>query len=79
MSCLAKVEMLRMYTSVQNERFLTFTMAGFHDFCFALASDSLLVLCDVRKPMMPLLQWAHSLDNPCHINVFRLSEFKLEG
>ena len=78
-SCLAKVEMLRMYTSVQNERFLTFTMAGFDDFCFALASDSLLVLCDVRKPMMPLLQWAHSLDNPCHNNVFRLSEFKLEG
>ncbi|KAK9989757.1 hypothetical protein SO802_029996 [Lithocarpus litseifolius] len=75
-SCLAKVEMLRMYTSVQNERFLTFTMAGSDGFCFALASDSLLVLCDVQKPMMPLLQWAHGLDNPCHINVFRLSELR---
>nr|POF00279.1 hypothetical protein CFP56_29823 [Quercus suber] len=75
-SCLAKVEMLRMYTSVQNERFLTFTVAGSDGFCFALASDSLLVLCDVRKPMMPLLQWAHGLDNPCHINVFRLSELR---
>ncbi|KAK4571841.1 hypothetical protein RGQ29_030304 [Quercus rubra] len=75
-SCLAKVEMLRIYTSVQNERFLTFTMAGSDGFCFALASDSLLVLCDVRKPMMPLLQWAHGLDNPCHINVCRLSELR---
>ncbi|KAF3959188.1 hypothetical protein CMV_015977 [Castanea mollissima] len=76
-SFLAKVEMLRMYTSVQNERFLSFTMAGGSDgFCFALASDSLLVLCDVQKPMMPLLQWAHGLDNPCHINVFRLSELR---
>ncbi|KAF3952860.1 hypothetical protein CMV_021634 [Castanea mollissima] len=76
-SCLAKVELLRMYTSVQNERFLTFSMAGGSDgFCFALASDSLLVLCDVRKPMMPLLQWAHGLDNLCHINVFRLSELR---
>ena len=58
-SCLAKVEMLRMYTSVQNERFPKFTMAGSDGFCFALASDSLLVLCDVWKPMMPLLQWAN--------------------
>nr|POE73802.1 short integuments 2, mitochondrial [Quercus suber] len=68
-SCLAKVEVLRMYTSVQNERFLMFTMArGSDGFCFSLASDSLLVLCDVQKPMMPLLQWTHGLDNPCDIN-----------
>ena len=62
-SCLAKVEMLRMFTLVQNEWFLTFTMVGSDGFCFALASDSLLVLCDVQKPMMSLLQWAHGLDN----------------
>ena len=75
-SWLAKVEMLRMYTLVQNEQFLMFTMAGSDGFCFTLALDSLLVLCDGQKPMMPLLQWAHGLDNLCHINVFRLSELR---
>ena len=56
--------------------YVTFTMAGSDGFCFALASNSLLVLCDVWKPMMPLLQWVHGLDNPCHINVFRLLELR---
>ncbi|KAG7952181.1 hypothetical protein I3843_12G046500 [Carya illinoinensis] len=75
-SCLAKVEMLSMYTLVKNERFLSFMIAGSDVVHFALASHSLLLLCDVRKPMMPVLQWAHGLDKPCNIDVFRLSELR---
>ena len=78
-SCLAKVEILRIYASVENEQFLTFTMAGSDGFCFVLASDSLLLLCDVRKPMMPLLQWAHGLDKPCYVHVLRLSELRSDA
>ncbi|KAG6683942.1 hypothetical protein I3842_12G038600 [Carya illinoinensis] len=75
-SCLAKVDMLSMYASVKNERFLSFMIAGSDGFHFALASHCLLLLCDVRKPMMPVLQWAHGLDKPCYIDVFRLSELR---
>ncbi|KAG2676295.1 hypothetical protein I3760_12G046400 [Carya illinoinensis] len=75
-SCLAKVEMLSMYALVKNERFLSFMIAGSDGVHFALASHSLLLLCDVRKPMMPVLQWAHGLDKPCYIDVFRLSELR---
>ncbi|KAF5462782.1 hypothetical protein F2P56_018763 [Juglans regia] len=74
--CLAKVEMLSNYASVENERFLRFMIAGSDGFHFALASHSLLLLCDVRKPMMPMLHWAHGLDKPCYIDVFRLSELR---
>lgn len=75
-TCLAKVEMLRLYAKFENERFLTFTVVDSDRFCFALASDSLLLLCDVRKPMVPVLQWGHGLDKPCYIEVFRLSELR---
>ncbi|KAG8499002.1 hypothetical protein CXB51_005400 [Gossypium anomalum] len=40
-----------------------------------LASKGLLLLCDVRTPMVPLLCWAHDLDNPCFIDVIR-SQFR---
>ncbi|MBA0648387.1 hypothetical protein Goklo_016119 [Gossypium klotzschianum] len=38
-----------------------------------LASKGLLLLCDVHTPMVPLLCWAHDLDNPCFIDVIRSS------
>ncbi|KAH7543073.1 hypothetical protein FEM48_Zijuj02G0144600 [Ziziphus jujuba var. spinosa] len=75
-SCLAKIEMLHMYTSIENERFLAFTKVEYDGFHFVLASTSLLLLCDVRKPLMPLLQWTHGLVEPCYINVFRLSDLR---
>ncbi|XP_024026436.1 uncharacterized protein LOC21399453 [Morus notabilis] len=75
-SCLMKIEMLHMYASVENERFLALTRAGSDGFHFALASDSLLVLCDVRKPLMPVLQWVHRLAKPCYINVYRLADLR---
>ncbi|KAL5773547.1 hypothetical protein ACOSQ2_013471 [Xanthoceras sorbifolium] len=37
---------------------------------------SLLVLCDVRKPLTPVLQWAHGLHKPSYIDLFRLSELR---
>lgn len=75
-SCLMKIEMLQMYTSIENERFLAFTKVEYNGFHFVLASKSLLLLCDVRKPLMPLLQWTHWLVKPCYINVFRLSDLR---
>ena len=63
--CVAKVEMLSPYAVGEEDQFLAFSRAGADGFQFVLASLSLLFLCDVRKPMMPLLRWAHNLDNPC--------------
>ncbi|KAA8537701.1 hypothetical protein F0562_027309 [Nyssa sinensis] len=45
-------------------------------FCFTVASDRWLLLCDVRKPLMPLLRWAHDLANPSYIDVFPLSDLR---
>lgn len=75
-SLLMKVEMLGMFASVENEQFLSLAKAGSDGFYFALASDSLLLLCDVRKPLIPVLQWGHGLSKPCYINVFRLSDLR---
>ncbi|XP_028769112.1 uncharacterized protein LOC114726630 isoform X2 [Neltuma alba] len=38
-----------------------------------LASNAFLLLCDVRKHMMPIIRWAHGLDRPCFMNVLNLS------
>lgn len=77
--CLANVEMLRLHAPVEKERFIAFSRAKSDEFQFVLASDSLLLLCDVRKPLMPLLHWAHYLDKPCYINVFKLSELRSQS
>ncbi|KAL5538007.1 hypothetical protein UlMin_044220 [Ulmus minor] len=75
-SCLVKIEMLHMYASHENEQFLTLTKVGTDGFQFALAPNSLLLLCDVRKPLMPVLQWTHDLSKPCYINVLRLADLR---
>ncbi|KAI4313176.1 hypothetical protein L6164_026175 [Bauhinia variegata] len=75
-SCLMKVEMLSMYAPARNEQFLAFSKAGPDHFYFTVASTNILLLCDVRKPMMPVLQWAHGLDSPCYINVLSLSKLR---
>ncbi|GMP55195.1 hypothetical protein CsSME_00020082 [Camellia sinensis var. sinensis] len=76
MSVLLKIDTLAMCNSVQNDRFVVLSKAGSDGFCFVVASDHWLLLCDVRKPFMPLLQWAHDLANPSYINVFPLSELR---
>ncbi|MBA0687856.1 hypothetical protein Goari_015356, partial [Gossypium aridum] len=71
--------MLSPYAVVDEDQFLAFSRAGADGFQFVLASLSLLLLCDVRKPMVPLLRWAHALDNPCFIDVIRLSELRSQS
>lgn len=75
-SLLAKIDMLNLYAPVEKELFHTFSKVDSDGFHFVLASDSLLVLCDVRRPLMPVLQWAHGLDKPSYIDSFRLSELR---
>ncbi|XP_029130308.1 uncharacterized protein LOC109813936 [Cajanus cajan] len=72
-SCLMKIETLRMYAPDENERFLALSRAGPDSFYFAVASTSLLLLCDVRKPLVPVLQWMHGIEGPCFMSVFSLS------
>lgn len=75
-TCLMKIEMLRMYAPSENDQFLAFTKVESDGFHFALASECLLILCDVRKPLMPVLQWTHFLAKPCYIKVYRLSDLR---
>ncbi|KAG5520673.1 hypothetical protein RHGRI_033306 [Rhododendron griersonianum] len=75
-SCLLKIDTLVMNIAVQTDRFVAFSKAGSDGFCFVVASNHWLLLCDVRKPFMPLLQWAHDLPNPSCINVFSLSQLR---
>ncbi|XP_028769109.1 uncharacterized protein LOC114726630 isoform X1 [Neltuma alba] len=72
-SCLLKVEVLHMHTPTQSERFLALSRASPDGFYFAVASNAFLLLCDVRKHMMPIIRWAHGLDRPCFMNVLNLS------
>ncbi|MFQ6635894.1 hypothetical protein Gotur_010142, partial [Gossypium turneri] len=69
--------MLSPYAVVDEDQFLAFSRAGADGFQFVLASLSLLLLCDVRKPMLPLLRWAHALDNPCFIDSDEFGGFTL--
>ncbi|GAU36869.1 hypothetical protein TSUD_220380, partial [Trifolium subterraneum] len=62
-----------MFAPDENERFLTLSRAGPDYFYFTVASTSLLVLCDVRKPLVPILQWRHDIDDPCYMTVLSLS------
>nr|GMC71917.1 Serine/threonine-protein kinase cdc7 [Ipomoea batatas] len=58
------------------DRFVALSRSDSSGFCFAAASNNLLLLCDVRKPSMPVLQWTHSLQNPEYVTVFQLSELR---
>ncbi|WJX38341.1 hypothetical protein P8452_26013 [Trifolium repens] len=72
-TCLMKIETLRMFAPDEKERFLALSRAGPDYFYFTVASTSLLVLCDVRKPLTPILQWRHGIDEPCYMTVLSLS------
>ncbi|RDY07319.1 Protein SPIRRIG, partial [Mucuna pruriens] len=72
-SCLMKIETLRMYAPDENEQFLALSRAAPDNFYFAVASTTLLLLCDVRKPLLPVLQWMHGIEGPCFMSVFSLS------
>ncbi|KAG5233834.1 TATA box-binding protein-associated factor RNA polymerase [Salix suchowensis] len=74
--CLARIGMFSAYALSENERFLAMSRAVSDSLHFALVSETMLIICDVRKPMVPLLQWAHGLDKPCFIDVLRLSDLR---
>ncbi|KAK3022716.1 hypothetical protein RJ639_046700 [Escallonia herrerae] len=75
-SCLLKAEILSTFSARKNNQFAAFSRAGYDGFYFVVASSHLLLLCDVRSPLMLLLQWAHGLDSPHYITVFSLSELR---
>ncbi|XP_024965387.1 uncharacterized protein LOC112505697 isoform X1 [Cynara cardunculus var. scolymus] len=61
---------------VEDDRFVAFSIAAPDRFYFTLASKHMLFLCDLRKPMVPLLRWAHNVANPSYIVVSSLSELR---
>ncbi|KAL9235778.1 hypothetical protein vseg_010514 [Gypsophila vaccaria] len=74
--CLLKTEMLGVYDTSENEQLLAFSKAGEEGFLFTVASANWLLLCDVRRPLMPVLRWAHNLHRPCYMTVLLLSELR---
>ncbi|KAK6942146.1 hypothetical protein RJ641_027523 [Dillenia turbinata] len=75
-SCLAKIGMRSLNESGEADQFVAFSKAGNDGFSFVVATEHVLLLCDVRKPLIPLLQWIHDLDSPRHVDVFRLSDLR---
>ncbi|KAL1566270.1 hypothetical protein AAHA92_01900 [Salvia divinorum] len=72
-SCLLKLQMLKMRT---NDGFFSLSRAGSDSFFYIVATRSMLLLCDVRKPLIPVLRWTHTVKNPRYMTVFRLSELR---
>ncbi|XP_016449538.1 uncharacterized protein LOC107774499 [Nicotiana tabacum] len=60
----------------RSDRFLALSRVESDPFCFAVVSGRMLLLCDVRKPLMPLLRWVHGLNNPGYMIVLRLSDLR---
>ncbi|CAN1149322.1 hypothetical protein LINPERHAP2_LOCUS16957 [Linum perenne] len=75
-TCLAKVDMFGPYDQAGFTQFQAFSNAVSSRFHFILVSSSLLVLCDVRRPLSPVLLWTHGLDKPCYVDTFRLSNLR---
>ncbi|KAF6166473.1 hypothetical protein GIB67_038210 [Kingdonia uniflora] len=75
-SVLANIEMFDLNHLVRNDRFIAFCKAGSDGFRFCVVTEYHLCLLDIRKPLMPALQWVHHLNNPRYINVFKLSELR---
>ncbi|TYI58038.1 hypothetical protein E1A91_D11G324500v1 [Gossypium mustelinum] len=74
------IEMLSPYAVVDEDQSLAFPRVGADGFQFVLASQSLLLLCDMHKTVVPILRWAHDLDDPCFNDVIRLiSSRKIEA
>lgn len=72
-SCLVTIELLNLKEVVGQDRFVAFSKAGNDGFLFSVASEHWLLLCDVRKPLMPLLRWAHNLLEPRYMTSLPLS------
>lgn len=71
--CLLELEMLPLR---QNDGFFSLSRACSDGFHFIVATRSMLLLCDVRKPSIPVLRWTHIVQNPRYMTVFRLSDLR---
>ncbi|PIN20647.1 hypothetical protein CDL12_06665 [Handroanthus impetiginosus] len=70
---LLKLEML---SAGKDDGFLSLSRVSSDEFSFTVATRNLLLLCDVRKPLTPVLRWAHDLQNPHYMTVFELSTLR---
>lgn len=59
-----------------NDKFVAFSIAAPDRFYFTLASNQTVFLCDIRKPMIPLLHWTHYVHNPSYITVSSMSKLR---
>ncbi|KAL1822817.1 hypothetical protein ACET3Z_009595 [Daucus carota] len=75
--CLLRISMLAGHNFVkENDQFMAFSRTGPDEFYYTVASNSLLLLCDVRKPLKPVLRWSHSIDTPAYITGVKLSKLR---
>lgn len=72
-SCLLKLDMLSV---AKNNGFFAISRAGSDGFFFTVTTRNLLLLFDVRRPLMPVLRWAHGIRNPRYMTVFSLSDLR---
>lgn len=60
----------------EKDTFQAFCRASFNDFHFSVVTGNLLVLFDIREPLVPVLTWDHGLEDPTYVSMFRLSELR---
>ncbi|PKU80673.1 uncharacterized protein LOC110095321 isoform X1 [Dendrobium catenatum] len=60
----------------EKDTFQAFCRANFNDFHFTAVTERLLILFDVRQPLVPILTWDHGLEHPTYVSMFRLSELR---
>ncbi|XP_026429063.1 uncharacterized protein LOC113325039 [Papaver somniferum] len=74
-SVLAKIELFA--DTHEPDKFVAICRAGSGGLNFCIASKYGLYLIDTRKPLSPVLQWIHNLDDkPSYMQVFELSELR---
>ncbi|XP_021841959.2 uncharacterized protein [Spinacia oleracea] len=74
--CLLRIDLLGESDLHAKDRFVVFSKAGSDGFFYTVASEQWLFLCDIRKPLMPVLRWAHHLREPRYMTVLSLSELR---
>ncbi|XP_020581276.1 uncharacterized protein LOC110025252 isoform X1 [Phalaenopsis equestris] len=60
----------------EKDAFQAFCIASYNDFHFATMTEKLLLLFDIRQPLVPVLTWDHGLEHPTYISMLRLSELR---
>ncbi|KAJ8428238.1 hypothetical protein Cgig2_009953 [Carnegiea gigantea] len=74
LSCLVTIGSLNAEEVAGEDRFVALSKAGRNDnFLYSVATEHWLLLLDVRKPLMPVLRWAHNLQKPRYMTALPLS------